>query len=111
MAIASTQMQLPGVNMTETYLRVYRDCAAFASIIKSPDQNGGLSIKNGSIAINDALVQPSHSNTTMSPPKHEVSSTSVTSKRLRDLPSVVVRRSRDATTNKNRLTLDVQLLP
>lgn len=62
--------------MTETYLRAQRDCAALASVIKSPDQNRGLSVKNRSVAINDALVQPTHGNTTMFPPRMKVRSTS-----------------------------------
>ena len=59
--------------MTEIYLRVHRDCAAFASVIKSSEQDGGLLVKNGSVAINDALVQPPHGNMPMLPPRWETS--------------------------------------
>jgi hypothetical protein len=55
--------------MTETYLRVHGDCAAFASVIKRPDQDGSLSVENVRVAIDDALVQPPHGNTSMFPPR------------------------------------------
>ena len=64
--------EAPGVCVTETYLRVHRDCAAFASIIKRPYQKGGLSVKGRSVAINNALVQPSQGRMTMFPPRYEV---------------------------------------
>ncbi len=99
--------------MTETYLRVHGDCAAFAGVIKRPDKDGGLSGKYGSVVINDVLVQPPHGNTPMMfPPRwglFSLKSDAIINEG--GLPSIVIRRSRDATTKKYSLTLDVQLLP
>ena len=100
------------VCMTETYQRVHGDCAAFASVIKRPDKDGGLSVKYGSVVINEVLVRPPHGNTPVFPPRWGLfRSKSDATNHEGGLPSIVIRRSRDATTKKYSLTLDVQLLP